>query len=135
MANPPLTLLYEYKCHGLARGSRAASQICFWSVSGVKAKMKVLVRFAIFWHSSPQFSPFLHESIAKPTVPFVLTKWIFSANCANQENFVPTKSILRQPSGYCANQVDIVPTKWILRQPSEFCARQVDFVLTKWILC
>ena len=70
-----------------------------------------------------------------PPMPIVPTKWIFTVDCADQEDFVPTKRILRRPSGFCANKVDFVPTKWILRRPSGFCASQVDFVLTKWILC
>ena len=63
-----------------------------------------------------------------PTVPIVPTKWIFSADFADQEDFVPTKRILRRPSGFCADQVDFVLTKWI-------CPNQVDFVAAKWILC
>ena len=56
------------------------------------------------------------------------------ADRAEQVDFVPTKRILCQPSGFCADQVDFVPTKWILCQPSGFCADQVDFVLNKWKL-
>ena len=52
---------------------------------------------------------FLKEGVTGlPTMP---TKWIFSTNSADQEDFVPTKRILCRQSGFCADQVDFAPTK------------------------